>query len=348
MELPDRLSICIPQYNRIEFLLKSLKLISIQDYPNLEIVISDDCSTDNTFPEISALKVNYKFPIIYERNEINLGYDRNYRRCIEMATGKYVIVIGNDDTINPKYRVDQLMDFLRKNNFPDIGFCNMIEENAKDKLIERAITTNILGTGADIAMKYYSCFSFVGGLIYKRTSFLEFNNDRFDGSIYAQTYLGVKMVSSGCMLFSIKDPLVIKDIIIENKISNSYKDTIAKSWKNFKVVDGGLPSVINVLINALHDVKADTQIRLLFIFKRIYTITYPFWILDYKENGAMPEAFGLIVGLYPGKNRNFKKLNFLNRIYIYINYFVFTIGAILMPVAIFKKIKSKLYRYFKK
>lgn len=47
-----KISICIPQYNRIEYLLKSLRIIEEQTYPNIEISISDDCSSDDTVEKI--------------------------------------------------------------------------------------------------------------------------------------------------------------------------------------------------------------------------------------------------------------------------------------------------------
>jgi hypothetical protein len=206
----------------------------------------------------------------------------------------------------------------------------------------------LLGRGPDVAMKYYSCFSFVGGLIYRRSSFLKFNTAKYDGSIYAQMYLGVLMISSGCSLFSIKEPLVLKDLLLEGKFRNSYRDRIAKTWKDYKVVDGGLPSVINVLINALIDANALTQKRTKFIFKRIYTVTYPHWILDYKENGALPEAVGLIAGMSPARNKNFNRLSFLNKASILSWYTASSLTALAMPVMIFKKTKSSLYRFFKR
>src|SRR5437763_13060965 len=94
-----KISICIPKYNRIDYLLKSLDIIQSQIYSNIEVVISDACSTDSTERDIKALIPSYKFPIVYHRNSVNLGYDANYRKSIELATGDYVIVIGNDDSI---------------------------------------------------------------------------------------------------------------------------------------------------------------------------------------------------------------------------------------------------------
>ena len=343
-----KVSICIPQYNRINYLLRSLEIIAKQTYQDIEIVVSDDCSTDETEASIKALALTYKYPIIFSKNEKNEGYDRNYRKCIEMATGDYAFLIGNDDSIVGEDSIARLVDFLKTNNLPDVGFCNMIEERTNNTYIQRATQTAVLGDGSDIATKYYSCFSFVGGLIYKKSTFEKFNTNKYDGSIYAQMYLGVLMIASGCSLFSLKEPFVLKDMLLEGKFRNSYRDRIAKKWKDFKVVDGGLPSVINVLINALDDADALTQKRIRYIFKRMYSVTYPHWILDYKENGALPEAVGLIKGMNPLRNKNFGKLIWFNKIIILSIYAMGSFAALIMPVFLFKKIKSKLYQYFKK
>jgi len=343
-----KISICIPQFNRINYLLRSLKIIEMQTYENIEIAISDDCSADDTEARILELIPNYKYPIVFNKNEKNEGYDRNYRKCIEIATGDYALVIGNDDTIYGDKSIAFLVGFLKENNYPDIGFCNLIEERTNNTLVERAFTTTVLGSGPSVAAKYYSCFSFVGGLIYKRSTFLKFNSDKYDSSIYTQIYLGVLMIASGSKLFSIKEPLVLKDLLLDGKFRNSYRDRIARKWKNFKVVDGGLPSVMNVLINGLADAGALNQKRIVYIFERIYSVTYPHWILDYKENGAVPEAVGLIVGMNPARNKNFELLRWYNRFYIYILFIVCSFAGLITPVFVFKKLKSSLYKYFKR
>lgn len=342
-----KVSICIPQYNRINYLLRSLKVIELQTYENIEIAISDDCSIDDTESEILELITTYKYPIVFSKNAKNEGYDRNYRKCIEIATGDYAVVIGNDDTIYGEKSIEYLVKFLQENNYPDIGFCNLIEERTNNTFVERAFSTTILGTGPTVAAKYYSCFSFVGGLIYKRSEFLKYNTNKYDSSVYTQIYLGVLMIASGCILFSIKEPLVLKDLLLEGKFRNSYRDRIAKKWKDFKVVDGGMPSVMNVLINGLADAGTLKQKHILYIFKRIYSVTYPHWILDYKENGAYPETFGLIVGMNPYRNTNFKLLHWYNQFFINFIYFFISLIALLTPLFIYKKFKFKLYKYFK-
>jgi glycosyltransferase involved in cell wall biosynthesis len=343
-----KISICIPQYNRIRFLLQSLEMIASQSYDDIEVVVSDDCSTDDTEARILELQPAYRYPLVYKRNEKNKGYDANYRQCISIASGDYCIVIGNDDSINGKDGIKFLADFLQANDFPEIGFCNFVEASDPTKVIERTTVTGVTGSGLDVALKNYSCFSFVGGLIYKKSAFDKYNTSKHDGSIYAQMYLGIVMIAQGCRLFSIKEPLVIKDIDGDNSARGSYVDTLARKWKDMRVVDGGLPSVTRVLISAVEDVNKYNPDIGYKIIKRIYTVTYPYWIMDYKKNGAFVEAVGLSRGLHPSRNDNLSKINRVQRAKVYLWYNLSTIAAFLTPVGLFNRLKSFLYKQAKK
>ncbi|HVK96344.1 MAG TPA: hypothetical protein VM368_00940, partial [Flavisolibacter sp.] len=175
-----------------------------------------------------------------------------------------------------------------------------------------------------------------------------YNTGKHDGSIYSQIYLGCLMISGGCRLFSIREPLVLKDIQMSGDQQNSYRDTIARKWKDYKVVDGGMPSVINVVLDALKDANALDQQSVYSIFNRIYSLTFPHWILDYKANKAFPEAIGLIVGMNPSRNENFKKLSIINRFRIHGKYFASATIGLVTPAVLFKKYKNKVYKLFKK
>ena len=122
-----KISVCYIQYNRIECLLRSLRLLERQTYDNIEVVISDDASTDNTEQEILLLKQNYRFSLVYSRLTTNCGYDRNYRRCVELASGDYCFVLGNDDAIVGDNSILNLVQFLKRSNYPSIGFTNYFE-----------------------------------------------------------------------------------------------------------------------------------------------------------------------------------------------------------------------------
>jgi len=342
-----KISICIPQYNRIQFLLKNLEIITRQQYKNIEVIISDDCSTDDTQAQLTKLAPTYKYKLTYHRFSENQGYDRNLRKSIELASGDYVIVVGNDDSINDAYDLQNLVDFLTTNQYPEIGYANFIEEG-NPTIFRRAASTTVLGTGREIALQYYSCFSFVGGILFRRDKFLEFNTDKYDGSIYSQIYLATYMVSKGCRLFSISEPLVIKDIQVGEVVRNSYRDTLIRKWKDYKKTDGGLPSVIHVLVAAMQEAGVSTQSIIYRIFRKIYFSTLPYWILDYKSNRAFPNAIAIIHGMYPPSVNDYRQLNFFNRARIFLLYSFMSTGALLFPAFLFKRIKGAVYNFIKK
>ena len=100
------LTISIPTFNRAQMLEKQLKYLAsdIQGYEEeCEIVLSDNCSTDDTTEIInkwkSALSPNITFR--YYRNEINIGGMPNIVSCLQKATGKFVWSLGDDDTVQP-------------------------------------------------------------------------------------------------------------------------------------------------------------------------------------------------------------------------------------------------------
>lgn len=96
------LTIAIPTYNRVKSLqatlLKFISQIELQALTEIEILISDNCSTDNT-TEICA-RIAFEHPtvsITYIRNETNIGFDRNVDNLFRYAKGFYVWTFSDDD-----------------------------------------------------------------------------------------------------------------------------------------------------------------------------------------------------------------------------------------------------------
>lgn len=346
-----KISICIPQYERINLLLKSLKIIENQTYDDIEIVVSDDCSKDNTEEEIKKLQKSYRYPIILSVNEKNTGYDRNYRKCIELATGDYAFVIGNDDTLLKDDDIEYLVNFLCENNYPEIGYCNYVEDKNKSFVVERARSTKVHGPGIEIALDQYNGFSFVGGLIYKKSAFDKYNTDKHDGSIYSQMYLGLLMIASGCRLFTIQRALVLKDLLNEDGSFrwSYYRDGLPKRWKDYKKMDGGLPSVANVLMSAVEDATGKLDSKIAYrILKRIQSVTLPFWIVKYKQFGSLPAAVGLIQGVYPPGTQVWKRIEGYEKFKLLIGYYFITSTALITPVSLFNFLEPHLQKMVKK
>ncbi len=344
-----KISICIPQFNRIEYLLKSLDVIQNQSYEDFEVVISDDCSQDETKERIREYIEKSKYSITYFRFDQNQGYDRNLRKSLELANGDYCFVLGNDDTLAHNNVLRELEKFLSKFNLPDIGFCNYQEYSNQGIVTKRAFESKILGFGPEIGLKNYSCFSFVAGIILKKTSFEKFNTDAFDNSIYAQIALALNMICNGANLFSINEIWVKKDVTIGNNIKgNSYRDFINKSYFKIKPVDGGLKSVINVLSIVLDQNNMLTNKRKNYIFSKILFNTYPYWVLDYKSNNATPAALGLYLGLMPHRIKQFSNLSIIQKVKFTFGYQFVSLVSFLLPSNLFFKYKESLYTWAKK
>jgi glycosyltransferase involved in cell wall biosynthesis len=94
-------TIAIPTYNRADsYLPQALKSALNQTYPNLEIIVSDNCSTDGT----KAFVTGIADPRLrYVRHEVNIGSTNNINFCLEQAKGEYVLFLHDDDRIDPDF-----------------------------------------------------------------------------------------------------------------------------------------------------------------------------------------------------------------------------------------------------
>ena len=92
-------TIGIPTFNRAgNYLRQALECAVNQTYPNIEIIVSDNCSTDQT----EALVENFSSPRIkYHRHNHNIGAINNFNYCLEQAEGRYFLLLHDDDMIDP-------------------------------------------------------------------------------------------------------------------------------------------------------------------------------------------------------------------------------------------------------
>jgi abequosyltransferase len=95
-----KLTICIPTFNRAEFLPATLDSIAAQWGDDLEIAIADNASTDGT-TEIVERYRRQLGAVRYFRWDVNQGADRNYLKAVELATGDWCWLLGSDDPILP-------------------------------------------------------------------------------------------------------------------------------------------------------------------------------------------------------------------------------------------------------
>lgn len=113
MSLP-RVSIAIVTYNQCELLAQTVASALAQDYPNLEVVVCDDASTDATADYLAGLDQTDRLRC--HRNEANLGRVGNYRRALyERVKGDWVIMLDGDDYLTDSGYVSRAMAALAEN-----------------------------------------------------------------------------------------------------------------------------------------------------------------------------------------------------------------------------------------
>jgi len=96
-------SVIAPCYNQERFVIECLESIRAQDYPNLQIIVVDDCSQDAS-PKLIRdwIKANPSLQVIFVQNEQNLGVCKSMNRGLNMATGKYIARVDTDDVWEPR------------------------------------------------------------------------------------------------------------------------------------------------------------------------------------------------------------------------------------------------------
>jgi len=109
--LEPKVSIIIPTYNRAHFLRSSLESALAQDYRNLEIIISDNASSDNTSEVITNYLGDKR--IKYFRNDTNIGMYPNQRKALyEYATGDWAIMLDDDDYLLDRSYITRAMKLI--------------------------------------------------------------------------------------------------------------------------------------------------------------------------------------------------------------------------------------------
>ena len=93
-------TVIIPQKNRAEYLYHTLRTCMIQDYPNFEVIVSDDCSTDNSVEVVQKL-VDTDSRIKLFAHKEHLGMRDNFEFALNQVRPGYVIALGGDDGLVP-------------------------------------------------------------------------------------------------------------------------------------------------------------------------------------------------------------------------------------------------------
>lgn len=126
----DLVSVITPVYNAERFIGQTLESMLAQTYENIEFILVDDCSRDNSAQIIQSYK-NKHSNIIYHLQEKNMGAGVARNKALEIARGQYVAFLDSDDLWMPD-KTKRQIDLMKSTGTP---FCyaaiEMIDEQGK-------------------------------------------------------------------------------------------------------------------------------------------------------------------------------------------------------------------------
>lgn len=212
-------SICIPCFNQEKFLHSLFSSLLAQTYRNLEIIFSDDCSTDNSWAvsQKFADQLHSAFPRVYmQRNEKNLGCLRNMSALFKRASGDFISYLEADDYYR-RTKVERNIDFLLEN--PEFGAVHSDFVRLREDLTvingywrHRSDTSNFrIPVGNVFRELTHANFVCAPTLLVRREYFLcAFDFDMFSERAYkAGDYPALLILSQMTKLGYIDEPLAV-------------------------------------------------------------------------------------------------------------------------------------------
>lgn len=182
------LSICIPIYNRIDFLKRHLdqylKCKSLFD-EKIHLFISDNCSKDDLRSLINEYS-NKGLNIDYSRNKENIGPDGNFIKCFNSAKGKYIWLLGSDDVPVDGF-VESLVDILGSH---DYGYL-FLNHNSKERQVTEYNNPKVL------LDKVHIWITFMSANIFKTEFVMKVHGENYMGTYLIQVPYFLEGIAAG-------------------------------------------------------------------------------------------------------------------------------------------------------
>jgi glycosyltransferase involved in cell wall biosynthesis len=109
------ISVVLITYNQEEYIRQAVESILMQHFDgDVEIIIADDCSTDNTYKIIKSYEDKTSFKFRFLERTTNLGISKNYQKAFKACEGEYIAVLEGDDFWCNSHRLQKHVDFLEE------------------------------------------------------------------------------------------------------------------------------------------------------------------------------------------------------------------------------------------
>lgn len=162
-------TIGIPIYKRLHYLAQGVRAVAAQDYPHIELLVSDNGQNGTKVPDI--VREAYGRPFRFRQNAETVNVIQHYTQIIGDASGEFFVMVDDDDSISPNF-VSDLIEIMKRD--PKISIAM-----AKQKVVDAS--GQVIGRSKEDIPAFLSGEEFVRGLFdygfANYTSFLARTND---------------------------------------------------------------------------------------------------------------------------------------------------------------------------
>lgn len=208
--IPIKLSVCIATLNRGDLIGQTLDSIIAQANDQMEIVVVDGASTDNT--AVAIHQYQKFFPRLrYFRQETNRGVDRDFALAVDLAVGEYCWLFSDDDLMKPG-AIQALWNYLTGEYGLIIANAEVCTSDLKEVLQPRRLakTENCVykPTEGNLLLADTAAYlTFIGCVIIKKSSWDNRNKEKYFGSLFIHVGVIFQSVLSENTLV-LADPLI--------------------------------------------------------------------------------------------------------------------------------------------
>jgi glycosyltransferase involved in cell wall biosynthesis len=214
-------SICIPVYNHQPYIKEAIRSALSQDYPNFEVVICDDNSTDGSWEYLKSLQDPR---VRLFRNSINLGASANHNLSVGHARGEFIKFLPPDDELLPD-SISSMAPWLKRFSsvVAIVGGCEYIDNRSLPIGESSIVDRTILVRGTEMIRQLFQKGNIIGNPgfpLFRKTEYERVNGMRenllytWDGDLW------MRLCRSGDWIFL---PKIVFRNRPENKCSISFQ-----------------------------------------------------------------------------------------------------------------------------
>jgi glycosyltransferase involved in cell wall biosynthesis len=219
LDYPPLISYIIPSYNNEEYIYNAVQSALSQIYSPLEIIISDDCSTDRTYEIILSCLGNYKgnHAIKVLKNERNLGLVSHINKILTFTSGEIIVFAAGDDISHPE-RTSRISRIFKLNPLVTLVHSSVLEIDSFGEIVK--LRKPKIYNDGDI-LSYAKSFSLYIGATgaFRKNILLKFGIIH-EKNTYEDLIFGFRSALVG-QLYFIDHPLVLYRI--DNGLSSEQK-----------------------------------------------------------------------------------------------------------------------------